>query len=125
MQILDQNAGAYFGRIRGAEKLALPQLEQQLEAGGRVVFYEYCISLCIISLRRPTDLYFLRPGERGLVKGLPYVFLSLLLGWWGVPWGLIYTPLTLVTDLAGGCDVTTQVRSLLPQLAGNPPQEPG
>jgi hypothetical protein len=31
---------------------------------------------------------------------------SLLLGWWGVPWGLIYTPLTLWSNLSGGREVT-------------------
>jgi hypothetical protein len=30
------------------------------------------------------------------------------LGWWGVPWGLIYTPLTLWTNLSGGRAVTAE-----------------
>jgi hypothetical protein len=73
---------------------------------GRVVYYEYCISLVFLTLRRPSGLYHLRPGERGVWKGLPYVALSLLLGWWGIPWGLIYTPLTLWTNLTGGVEVS-------------------
>lgn len=28
--------------------------------------------------------------------------ISWLLGWWGFPWGFIYTPLALITNLAGG-----------------------
>jgi hypothetical protein len=73
---------------------------------GRLVFYECCISLIFITLRRPSRLYRLRVGEWGLLRGLPYTMVSLLLGWWGVPWGLIYTPLTLWTNLSGWREVT-------------------
>ena len=77
---------------------------------GRVVYYEYCISLVFLTLRRPSGLYHLRPGERGVLKGLPYAALSLLCGWWGIPWGLVYTPLTLWTDLTGGVEVSERPR---------------
>jgi hypothetical protein len=70
--------------------------------GERLVFFEYCISLIFISLRRPSALVKLRPGQRGWIKGLPYTILSLLLGWWCIPWGFIYTPLCLWTNLSGG-----------------------
>jgi hypothetical protein len=30
-----------------------------------------------------------------------------------VPWGLLYTPLVILTNLGGGRDVTDQVRPLL------------
>jgi hypothetical protein len=67
-----------------------------------------------VTLRRPTDIFFLRADQYGWPRGLPYSLLSLLFGWWGIPWGLIYTPLTLFTNLCGGRDVTTEVRALLP-----------
>jgi hypothetical protein len=73
-----------------------------LETGERLVFYEYCISLIFISLRRPSRVVRLPPGSTGLLRGLPYTIISLLFGWWGLPWGLIYTPLTLWTNLTGG-----------------------
>jgi hypothetical protein len=72
-----------------------------------MVYYEYCISLGFLTPRRPSALYHLRAGESGIWKGLPYTVLSLLLGWWGIPWGLIYTPLTLWTNLRGGVEVQT------------------
>src|SRR4051794_39453210 len=100
-------------RVHGIDKLSPAELDAALAAGGRFVFYEYCISLLIITLRRPTDVHFLRAGDHGLVRGLPYTCLSLLLGWWGIPWGIIYTPLTVLTNLSGGCDVTAQVRAQL------------
>ena len=100
-------------KVHGIETLSPAELRRELETGGRIVFYEYCISLVLLTLRRPSALYFLRGRETGLAKGLPYAVVSLLLGWWGIPWGFVYTPLALVTNLSGGCDVTAQI---LPQL---------
>ncbi len=77
-------------------------------AGERLVFFEYCISLVFISLRRPSTVVRLRPGQRGWIKGLPYTVLSLLLGWWCIPWGFVYTPLCLWTNLTGGRPITAE-----------------
>jgi hypothetical protein len=95
-------------RIEGIDNLTATDLEAGLAAGGRFVYYEYCISFVVLSLRCPTSIRYLRPSENGVVRGLPYVLLSLLLGWWGLPWGIIYTPLTIFTNLCGGQDVTEQ-----------------
>ncbi|HXG13072.1 MAG TPA: hypothetical protein VNK04_25160 [Gemmataceae bacterium] len=100
-------------RIMGAENLTAEEVRAELARGGRLVFFEYCISLVLVTLRRPSPVYLLRAGEHGLLKGLPYTVLSLLLGWWGVPWGFIYTPLTLWTNLAGGRDVTAALQGRL------------
>jgi hypothetical protein len=34
---------------------------------------------------------------------------TLVLGWWGVPWGLIYTPMVLIGNLCGGKNLTEAV----------------
>jgi hypothetical protein len=75
-------------------------------AGDRLVCFDYCISLIVVTLRRTSGVHRLRPRELGLLKGLPFTLLTLLLGWWGVPWGIIYTPLALLTNLSGGRDAT-------------------
>ena len=103
--------------IRGMDHLTPAELEKELAAGARFVFFEVCISLIFLTLRRPTEVYFLRANDLGVARGLPYTLTSLLLGWWGVPWGIIYTPLVLLTNVSGGCDVTRQVRAAL----RNPP----
>lgn len=100
-------------QIRGCEHLSMADLKEEIEAGGRFVFYEYCISVLVASQRRPSAIYFLRPGQKGILRGLPYALLSFCLGWWGIPWGFIYTPLTLLTNLSGGSDVTEQVMAAL------------
>jgi hypothetical protein len=76
--------------------------------GDRLVFYEYCISLIFFSLRRPSALVQLRPGQKGWVRGIPYTLVSLLFGWWCIPWGLIYTPLTFWTNLSGGREIPAE-----------------
>jgi hypothetical protein len=93
-------------RSRDREDLPSQVLEGDRAAGDRLVCYEYCISLIVVTLRRTSGVYRLQPGESGLLKGLPYTFLSVLLGWWGIPWGIIYTPLAVLTNLTGGRDVS-------------------
>jgi hypothetical protein len=60
-------------------------------------------------MKRSSDIYFIRAGESAVVRGLPYTVLSLLLGWWGFPFGPIFTVWVLITNLLGGKDVTSKV----------------
>lgn len=85
-------------RLSGQDSRPLPDTV----AGERLVFYEYCISLVLVSLRRPSPVVRLRPKQRGWIRGLPYTMLTLLFGWWCLPWGLVYSPLCLWTNLLGG-----------------------
>ena len=78
----------------------------EVQRGGRFVVYQYCISLLIVSFRRNSPVKFIRAGESAVTKGLPFTLLSLLLGWWGIPWGFIYTPQVIYRNLKGGVDVT-------------------
>ena len=84
---------------------------------GRWVVFEYCISLIAVTLRRTSRPIYLRPDQRGWVRGLPYVVISLVFGWWGLPWGIIYTPITVFANLTGGCDITGQVWHAAPSRA--------
>jgi hypothetical protein len=106
-------------QIRGIESLTMEQVEAELQAGGRFVFFELCISLLIVTWRWASDIYLLHPRERGLARGLPYTLLTLFLGWWGLPWGLVYTPRALFANLTGGHDVTEEARTLLQLSAPN------
>jgi hypothetical protein len=89
----------------------IPDLRENADDSGRWVVFEYCISLVAVTLRRPSRPFCVKPGQWAWVRGLPYTGISLLLGWWGLPWGVIYTPVTIYTNLCGGCDITAQVRA--------------
>ena len=94
--------------INGIEGMTGEDLASQLELGGRIVLYEYCISIVIMTFRRPSDIYFIRAGEGSVARGLGFTLLTLFLGWWGIPWGPIYTIGVLITNLSGGKDVTAE-----------------
>lgn len=96
-------------QIKGIDNFNTETLMQEVQRGGRFVVYEYCFSLVIMTFKRPSAIYFVRADESRFVKGLGYTTLTLLLGWWGFPWGLIYTPMALATNLGGGRDVTNEV----------------
>ena len=85
------------------------QLQQELQQGGKFVIYQYCISILILTFRRSSNVYFIRHEENAVIKGLPYTLLSLLLGWWGIPWGPIYTVQSIWLNTRGGRDVTQEI----------------
>jgi hypothetical protein len=56
------------------------ELEFEIQRGAKFVLFQYCISAVVITFLRPSDIYFLGPGENAAVKGLPFTLLSLVAG---------------------------------------------
>ena len=102
-------------KILGLDGMGSQQLEFEIQQGGKFVIYQYCISILIMTFKRSSDIYFLRAGESSISKGLSFSAISFFIGWWGFPWGPIYTISTLVTNFKGGKDVTQEVVSSLRQ----------
>lgn len=98
-----------MAQIQGIEGLSLSDINEEIQKGGKFVNYTYCISILIMTFKRPTDIYFIRANQNATVKGLPFTFLSLFLGWWGIPWGPIYTIGAIGSNLTGGKDITTEI----------------
>lgn len=98
-----------MAQIKGLEGMTSDQINRELERGGRFVMYQYCISIIIMSFRRNSSIYFIRGGESGVGKSLGFSLLTFLLGWWGIPWGPIYTIGSLVNNFKGGKNVTQEV----------------
>ena len=73
--------------IQGAEGLNPQELNFELQRGGKLVRYYYCISLVAVSFRRTSQIHLIRAGENAAMKGMTYILVSVLLGWWGIPWG--------------------------------------
>ena len=108
-------------KIKGIDGMSRGQVRDEIERGGKFVIYRYCISVFVMTFQRGSDIYFIRAGENAVVKGLPFTFLSLAVGWWGFPWGLIYTPGTLYTTLRGGNDVTGDVMAQIDEHPATAP----
>jgi hypothetical protein len=85
------------------------ELGQELQQGGKFVIYQYCISILILTFRRSSNVHFIRHEENAVIEGLPFTLLSLVLGWWGIPWGPIYTVQSIWVNFKGGRDVTKEV----------------
>jgi tetratricopeptide (TPR) repeat protein len=66
----------------------------------RAIVIPYLFSFLVITLRRSwTGVYCWRHRLQRLIAA---GFISSLLGWWGIPWGLIHTPITLFKLARGG-----------------------
>jgi len=105
-------------KVIGTEGISPQQIAEELQRGAKFVVYQYCISILIMTFKRGSDIYYVRPGESRVVKGLGFSGLSLVLGWWGIPWGPIYTIGSFITNFGGGKDVTAEVaQSFFPQPA--------
>lgn len=102
-------------KIVGIEGINGQQIAFELERGAKFVIYQYCISILIMTFRRSSDIYFVRAGESAFSKGLGFSLISLLLGWWGIPWGPIYTIGSFITNFGGGKDVTQEVLATIQQ----------
>lgn len=100
-------------KIRGIEGMSPDQLRFEIQRGAKFVFFQYAVSILVMSFRRSSDIYFVRSGENSVSKGLPWTLLSLVAGWWGIPWGPIFTIQSVVTNFKGGKDVTAEISARL------------
>jgi|ERR1051326_1914770 hypothetical protein len=105
-------------KIKGIEGMTEADIKSEIDKGARFVIFQYCISVLVMSFKRNSDIYFLRAGESAAGKSAGWCALSLALGWWGIPWGPIWTIATVGKNLGGGIDVTNDV--LRPQKQAVP-----
>ena len=92
--------------VVGAEGLSEAEIIAACNAGARLVYFHYTVSVLVMTLRRSSAVHLIRKGEGTLARSLPYTLLTLVAGWWGVPFGPIYSVMSLFANLSGGTDVT-------------------
>jgi hypothetical protein len=100
-------------KIEGIEGMSPEQLRFEIQRGARFIFFYYSVSVVVMSFRRASPVYFIPAGQNPLGKGLPWTLLTLVAGWWGIPWGPIYTVQSLVVNFKGGKDVTAELSARL------------
>jgi hypothetical protein len=107
-------------KIIGLQGLDDPQsIRAEVDRGARFVVYIYCVSVIVMTFKRTSDIHFVRAGQSAVVRGLPCTLVSFFFGWWGFPWGLVYTIEALIKNLGGGTDVTQAVLAQIdPPRAG-------
>jgi hypothetical protein len=91
------------------KSLAPAALLAEIKAGGRIVYYSYCVSVGFLTVTRGTQPRLIQAGRSKVIAGLHWSALTFLAGWWGIPWGPIRTIQTLTTNMRGGHDITDKV----------------
>lgn len=113
-----------MAQIHGIDGMTHGELAEAIERGGRFVQFSYTVSVLIMTFKRGTDIHFIPAHESPMGKGLGPTLITLVFGWWGFPWGPIYSVGSLYTNLTGGKDLTSAVtdqiglyepESILPQ----------
>ncbi len=94
--------------IAGAETLSVETVRRQLAEGGRFVRYSYCISVVVFTFRLRSNVFYVAPYAHAAKNGLPYSAISFLAGWWGLPFGPIFTVASIFQNIRGN-DVTAEV----------------
>ncbi|MEM9328605.1 MAG: hypothetical protein AAGA85_23260 [Bacteroidota bacterium] len=101
-KVISETAITQFGMTQ-------EELAKEVLNGGRFVIFYYTISILVMTFRRTSKVKFLKHNENAFKKGWLYTAITFLFGWWGFPWGLIYTPQSLYINLKGGKDITEEV----------------
>jgi hypothetical protein len=96
-------------KIEGIQGMTVDQLNFELQRGAKFVIFQYAISVVIMSFKRPSAIYFIRAGESTVGKSIGFTLITLVGGWWGIPFGPIYSFQALATNFRGGKDLTKEV----------------
>lgn len=79
-----------YGNYRGTE----------ITPSSEMVSYTYVISLLVITFRRNTRYYFLEAEKKdAMLSKVLCILCNLTLGWWGIPWGPIWTVKETICNL--------------------------
>ncbi len=108
-------------KIIGIEGMSASQVNEAVAKGGRFVIYQYCVSIVLMSYKRSSSIHFVPAGASAAGRGAQFTLISLLAGWWGIPWGPIWTLSTVFKNVGGGVDVT---RAVLDSIAPQAPLRP-
>jgi hypothetical protein len=87
---------------QNAKGLSDYQIFNELEKGARLVRYQFTVSIIVVTFTRESKIYLLKPDEKGIRQGIIYSSITLLLGWWGIPWGPVRSVISLKNNFAGG-----------------------
>jgi hypothetical protein len=98
-----------MAKIKNMDGLSIDEINNELKNGAKFVQFQYCISIIVMTFKRGSNIYFVGSGESTAKFSIGLTLLTLILGWWGIPWGPIYTIGSLFTNLTGGKNVTEDV----------------
>jgi hypothetical protein len=95
--------------IKNIDGLTVNDINKELSRGAKFVMFQYCVSILVMTFRRSSDIYFIKAGESTIKHSIGLTLVTFIFGWWGIPWGPIYSIGALFSNLTGGKDVTQEV----------------
>lgn len=98
-----------MAEIKNIEGLSVDDINRELNNGAKFVVFQYSFSIIVMTFKRGSDIYFIKAGESTVRHSIGFTIITLLFGWWGIPWGPIYSIGSLYTNLTGGKDITQEV----------------
>jgi hypothetical protein len=90
----------------------LKEFEESLESGSQYVVFGYVMSIIFYSFNKTSKIIVAKNKSELFLKSLPYILLTLLLGWWSF-YGFLYTFKTLYTNFMGGTDVSPEIKEYI------------
>lgn len=96
-------------KIRNIDGLTAEDLQQEEQKGARFIYFDYTVSLLVITFKRTSGVYMVRQGEKVQARAWPFTLITMLFGWWGIPYGPRYSWQSILSNLRGGKDVTEEV----------------
>jgi hypothetical protein len=103
----------FFMKIKNIDGLSAHDLQKAVNNGARFVYYAWTISAIILTFKRTSGVYLVREGESRVAKGFIFTCISVLLGWWGIPFGPRHTIESVKINCCGGKDVTDEVMAVV------------
>jgi hypothetical protein len=67
----------------------------------QITQFQVCLSFLIFTTKIPTRFY-IKDHDNTIFISLFCTFISLIGGWWGLPWGPIYTVQVVIKNIVGG-----------------------
>jgi hypothetical protein len=87
----------------------LQELEQKVREGYRFITFQYCVSFIAVTQRRFSKAHLINNPNDVKNYSKKYNLVSSFLGWWGIPWGPIYTFKSFEVNKKGGIDMTEDI----------------
>jgi len=73
----------------------------EIKPDTELIQFQICISFILFSVKSPSR-FLVKGYDKTLSKKTICTIISFIFGWWGIPWGPIYTIQTICNNLAGG-----------------------
>ena len=100
-------------RLKNIAGLSSDMIENEVNKGGRFLYFPYTISFIVVTFKRTSGVYFIKANENPFSKSFLFMLISFLFGWWGFPFGPQLTFQSLRTNVNGGKNVTDEVMATI------------